>query len=246
MEQEKKRLWQENNEVSWEDTTIDNHLSINALDRMLLQAAINHAEHLGFGFTDTSKENLSWVLFRMNLQINRLPSWKEKYSVITWPSRVEAITAFREFEVVGEQGEMLCTATSEWSVINLKTRRPQRMSSLTNLYEHITEKISLDRPFPKLDPKLKFEDLFSVKVRYTDMDMNGHVNAGKYFVWLSDAIYEVFGTNDIAFISFNYFHECLLGDTISIEMSKENPGLIRGFKSNEGKMAFWAKVEMRK
>ncbi len=246
MEQEKKRLWQENNEVSWEDTTIDSHLSISALDRMLLQAAINHAEHLGFGFTDTSKENLSWVLFRMNLQINRLPLWKEKYSVITWPSRVKAITAFREFEVLGEQGEVLCNASSEWSVINLKTRRPQRMSSLTNLYGHLTEKISLDRPFPKLNPKLKFEDLFSVKVRYTDMDMNGHVNAGKYFVWLSDAIYEIFGTNDIAFISFNYFHECLLGDTISIEMSKEDPGLIRGFKSNEGKMAFWAKVEMRK
>ncbi len=246
MRQEKKRLWQENYEVSWEDTAIDKHLSISALDRILLQTAINHAEHLRFGFTDTSKENLSWVLFRMNLQINRLPLWKEKYKVITWPSRVKTITAFREFEVRGEHDEILCAATSEWSVINLKTRRPQRMSSLTNLHIHLTEKISLDRPFFKLNPKLNFEDLFTVKVRYTDMDMNSHVNAGKYFVWLSDAIYEIFGTNDIAFISFNYFHECLLGDTISIEKCKEDPGLIRGFKSNEGKMAFWAKVEMRK
>ncbi len=28
----------------------------------------------------------------------------------------------------------------------------------------------------------EFEKLFSVKVRYTGIDMNGHVNAGKYFV----------------------------------------------------------------
>ncbi len=245
MTQEKKHFLQENHTVSWEDTTIDNHLSITALNSMLLQAAVNHAEHLGFGFTNTSKEDLSWVLLRINLKINKLPSWKEKFTVVTWPSRVKAITAFREFEVKGEQGEIFCVATSEWSVINLKTRRPQRMSILGDLIDLFSEKAILDTPFEKLDPKLEFEELFSVKVRYSDMDMNGHANAGKYFDWLSDAIYEVSGTNDVAFVSFNYFHECLLGDTLIIEKSKNIPGFIRGFKTKENKMAFWAKVELR-
>jgi len=245
MVQEKIRFWQENHTVSWEDTTLDNHLSITALNRFLLQAAINHAEHLGFGFTDTSKQDLSWVLLRINLQINRLPAWKEKFNVVTWPSRVKAITAFREFEVSGEKGEILCVATSEWSVINLKTRRPQRMSSLGNMINHLSDKVSLDSPFFKLDPKLEFEELFSVKVRYSDMDMNGHANAGKYFDWLSDAIYEVSGTNDVAFVSFNYFHECLLGDTLAVERSTDVSGFIRGVKTGEKKMAFWAKVELR-
>jgi acyl-ACP thioesterase len=245
MGQEKKHFWKENNTVSWEDTTIDNHLSITALNRMMLQAAVNHAEHLGFGFTNTSKEDLSWVLLRINLKIDRLPAWKEKFEIVTWPSRVKAITAFREFEVKDGQGEMLCAATSEWSVINLKTRRPQRMSSLGNLANLFSGKVSIDVSFVKLDPKLEFEELFSVKVRYSDMDMNGHANAGKYFDWLSDAIYEVSGTNDIAFISFNYFHECLLGDTLTIEKSKGVPGFIRGFKTEENKMAFWAQVEMK-
>ena len=245
MKEEKKEIWAENHEVSWEDTTVDNHLSITELDRVLLQAAVNHAEHLGFGFTNTSKEDLSWVLFRINIQINRLPSWKEKFSVMTWPSRVGALTAFREFEVRGEKDELLGAATSEWSVINLQTRRPRRMNSLSHLYDHLTEKISLDRPFFKLDPKLEFEELFSVKVRYSDLDMNGHANAGKYFNWLSDAIYEMYGSNQVAFISFNYFQECLLGDIVSIQKSKDDPGLIRGFKTNDNKMAFWAKVEMK-
>ncbi len=242
----KKQFWQENHTVSWEDTALDNHLSITAMNRFLLQAAVNHAEHLGFGFTDTSKQDLSWVLLHINLQINRLPAWKERFSVVTWPSRVKAITAFREFEIKGEQGEILCTATSEWSVINLKTRRPQRMSSLDNLINNVTDKVSLDMPFFKLDAKLAFEELFSVKVRYSDMDMNAHANAGKYFDWLSDAIYEISGTNDVAFISFNYLHECMLGDTLTIEKSKETPLFIRGRKTGENKMAFWAKIELKK
>jgi acyl-ACP thioesterase len=164
---------------------------------------------------------------------------------MTWPSRVGVLTAFREFEVRGEKNELLGAATSEWSVINLKTRRPRRMNSLTRLYDHVTEKTSLDRPFFKLDPKREFEELFSVKVRYSDLDMNGHANAGKYFTWLSDAIYEMYGSNQVAFISFNYFQECLLGDMVSIQKSMDDSGLIRGFKTNENKMAFWAKVEMK-
>ncbi len=246
MTEGKKQFWQENHLVSWEDTTLDNHLSITALNRFLLQAAINHAEHLGFGFTDTSKHDLSWVLLRINLQINRLPLWKEKFDVVTWPSRVKVITAFREFEVLGEKGEILCVATSEWSVINLKTRRPQRMNSLGDINSYFSDKDSIDSPFFKLDPKLEFEELFSVKVRYSDIDMNSHANAGKYFDWLSDAIYEISGTNDVAFISFNYFHECLLGDTLAVERSTDVPGFIRGFKTDENKMAFWAKVQLRK
>ena len=245
MTQDKKKIWEEYHEVSWEDANIDNHLSLTALDRYLLQAAVNHAEHLGFGFSDTSKENLSWVLFRINMQINRFPAWKEKYSVLTWPSRVRALTAFREFEIRDEKYNLLGTATSEWSVINLKTRRPRRMSSLSHLYDYLTEKVSLEKPFFKLDPQLEFEELFSVTVRYSDMDMNGHANAGKYFDWLSDAIYEIYGNNAITFISFNYFQECLLGDTVSFQKSKGNTGYIRGVKDHENKTAFWAKVEMK-
>jgi medium-chain acyl-[acyl-carrier-protein] hydrolase len=244
MTEKKKNIWEENHAVSWEDTTTDNHLSITALDRDMLQAAVNHAEHLGFGFSDTSKEDLSWVLFRINMQIKRLPAWKEKYTVVTWPSRVGALTAFREFEVYDEKNALLATATSEWSVINLKTRRPRRMSSLSHLYDYLTDKTGLDRPFFKLDPKIDFEELFPVTVRYSDLDMNGHANAGKYFDWLSDAIYEIYGNNRVAFISFNYFQECLLGDTVSIQKSQDDSGYIRGWKTSSGKMAFWAKVEM--
>ncbi len=245
MKEEIRKIWEETHTVSWEDTALDNHLSITALDRDLLQAAVNHAEHLGFGFSDTSKEDLSWVLFRINLQINRLPEWKEPYRVSTWPSRVGALTAFREFEVRGREDELLASATSEWSVINLKTRRPRRMRSLPHLYDHITEKTALNRPFLKLDPEIPFEELFSVTVRYSDMDMNGHANAGKYFDWLSDAVYEMYGNNNVAFISFNYFQECLLGDRVSIQKSSNGSSFVRGVKTGDNKTAFWAKVEMK-
>ncbi len=243
-QEENKMIWQEDFVVDWESVSMDNRMTLSALIRILLLGATNHAEAMGFGFTDTSKEDLSWVLLRINLKIERLPMWQEAISVLTWPSQVKALTAFREFEVVGKNKEVLCRATSEWSVINLKTRRPQRMEGLQFIEKHLVNEPNLVFPFPKINPKMDFEEIFSLQIHYSHMDMNGHANAVKYFDWLSDAVYEQFGTNDVSFVYFNYYHECMLGETISIQKSLEEPGVIRGFKTGEGKMAFLSKVEI--
>ncbi|MBN2638701.1 MAG: hypothetical protein JXR65_06395 [Bacteroidales bacterium] len=240
--EERKAVWEEIFEVDWETVSMDNHISLTDLIKMMLKVAVNHAEHLGFGYTDTSKEDLSWVLLRINVQMKRLPSWKEKIKVSTWPSRVKTLTAFREFEIKDEEENVICQATSEWSVINLKTRRPQPVSSLKELYQPPKTREFLTRPFPMPDNSHPFEELFSQKVRYTDMDMNGHVNAGKYFDWFSDALYEVSGTNKVGFISFHYIRECRLGEKITIEKGTDNPMEIRGVKP-DGKLAFWACAE---
>ncbi|MBE0649270.1 MAG: hypothetical protein IH595_00365 [Bacteroidales bacterium] len=245
MEKKEKYIWQEDFIVDWESVSMDNRMTLSALMRILLQGATNHAEAMGFGFTDTSKEDLSWVLLRINLKIDRLPSWQEKISVFTWPSQVKALTAFREFKVVGKDKEVLCQATSEWSVINLKTRRPQRMEGLQFIENHHVNQPNLVFPFPKINPKMDFKEIFSLKIHYSHIDMNGHANAVKYFDWLSDAVYEQFGTNNVSFVFFNYYHECMLGENISIGKSTEEPGVIRGFKTGEDKMTFLAKVEMR-
>jgi len=240
-----KTIWQENHVVSWEDVTMDNQLSVTGLTRMLLQAAVSHSEHLGFGFSTTSKDLLSWVLFKFHLEIKRMPAWKEKIHLTTWPRKTKAITAIREFEVTDAQGNIICTASSEWSIIHLKTRRPQRLDSIKGLGEHVSGREAFTHPVERINPKVEFKDLFQLKVHYTDMDMNGHANAGKYFDWLSDAVYEIYQSNNIVFVQFSYHHECYLSDIICIQISDENQGLIRGFNLTQQHVSFLAKVEMR-
>lgn len=239
---ERKTVWSESFEIDWEMVSMDHQIKLTDLIKLMLKTAVNHAEHLGFGFTNTSKEDLSWVLLRMNIQIERFPEWKEKMVVVTWPSKVKTLTAFREFEVNDQNNQLICRVTSEWSVINLKTRRPQPISSLKDLYTPSENRDSLTRTFHKPNPNQSFKALFTQPVRYTDMDMNGHVNAGKYFDWFSDALYEVIKTNNVHFISFHYQRECYIGETLTLERGIERPLEIRGLKP-DGKPAFWASVE---
>ncbi len=237
------KIWNEDHQVSWDLVTKDNQISLTGLMQYFLQAAVRHAEHLGFGYTDTSKENLTWVLYRIRIQIDRLPAWKENIKIITWPSRMENLTAYREFKLMDENNNVICKASSEWLVINMKTRRPQRIHTISASDDILTPEVSIPKAFPKLPANLSFKELFSVKVHYSNLDMNGHVNAGYYFNWLSDAVFMTFNDFKIKDIYFNYFHEGYLNDEISIEESTQREGYFRGIKKGEKRPAFVARVQ---
>jgi acyl-CoA thioesterase FadM len=99
---------------NWDDTSPSGTLNLTGLNIMLQRAAVDHAEKLGFGYQVMSKLNLSWVLVRMNIEILRLPKWREKVILTTWPSNLTTISAFRDYTMINEKtGELLCNASSE-------------------------------------------------------------------------------------------------------------------------------------
>ncbi len=231
--------------VAWDNISMNNNLYWSDLNRMFQQAAVNHAENLGFGFTDISKENISWVLFRLHIEVLRLPGWKEKVIVKTWPSEVKTISAFREFEMVSISGEPLCNASSEWMIIDMKTRKPRRIDEFHKFDGIMTKRKTLSVPVPGYSAKGGFADIFTDEVRFSNMDMNGHMNAKHYFVWLADAFYLKFGKRDVSFLSMTYFNECLLGEKIVIQQSLDSPDVFRGIKQESGKVAFLAKTKLK-
>ena len=242
MEKEKNTLT-EVHAVAWDNISMNNHLYWADLNRMLQQAAVNHAEQLGFGFTDISKENISWVLFRMNIQINRLPLLNEEITIVTWPRSISGISASRDFEMTSDDtGETLCKASSDWLIIDLDSRKPQRMDRFTDKdYLHNNKKALSEKP-PKTKNRCDFKELFTVKTHYSDLDMNGHVIAHKYFSWLQDAVYKQYGDKEPSFIQMNYFNECDMNEEISIKYCPEDKQSFMGLKLKNGKPAFTAAV----
>ncbi len=234
-----KKIWKEKFKVNWEETTLNGNLSLSALNLFLIRAAARHSEHLNFGYSTLSKENISWVLYRLNIKINRLPLLNENISIITWPRSVSGISASRDFEMTSDDSqEILCKATSDWLLINLDSRKPQRMKKFTDSkYLNINKK-AIDEIPVEINKKCDFKNLFSVKTRYSDLDMNGHVIAHKYFSWLQDAIYLLHGDKQPSFIQMNYFNECDINEEISIKYCPDNILNFMGLKLNNGKSAF--------
>ena len=240
------KIWEERRQIKWEDTVMNSVLSLKALNLILVGSAINHAEHLGFGFSQLSKENISWVLFRLNIKIERLPVLNEKIKVITWPRDLSGISASRDFQILLEESdELLCSASSDWMIIDLKTRKPQKMDRFIGSEYLNPSKLALQDKVKKLNAKCDFKELHTVNTYYSDLDMNGHVIASKYFAWLEDAIYKVHGDKKLAFLQMNYYNECLINEEISVKFCPENDNKFMGLKLNNNKVAFTAGVEFK-
>ena len=240
----KQKFWTEHHQVSWDDTSPAGTLNLTGLNILLQRAAVEQAEHLGFGYQEMSKQNLSWVLIRANIEINRLPEWREKVRLTTWPREMARLSAFREYILYSDEtDEILCNASSEWLLIDLDTRRPQKMENHRHFEQYETTKEALTRNIPRITKSCDYKDLFHIRPRYSSLDMNGHTNARKYIDWLDDAIHIVHGEVKLSFMHISYFQECKYGEEIVIQNCQEDKSVFRGWKTGKEQAAFIAKIE---
>jgi len=235
-------IWKQQLPVHWANTDISGKLSLSGLGQLLINTATQHAENLNFGYEELKTQNMNWVLFRMNIELKRLPEWNEPITLTTWPEGYKGLVGLREFVMNDKDGNELCNATSEWMIIDLETRRPKRLTQFEDILKFNRDKKAFTRTPLTPSTKGTFKDLFSVKVRHSDMDLNGHVTARRYFDWMDDGLYQLHKDRKLEMIQVTFFSETYFDDEIFIQ-TDENKTTIRGVKKSNGKVAFMAVVQ---
>lgn len=168
----------------------DGMATLPTICNLLQESASLHAESLDFSKSnfDAQNLNITWVLTRMRVVMDRYPRWEERVKVVTFPRQVRKIVAYRDFEVHGEDGAIIGRATSEWMTIDLTRRRAVAIPPV------VTDNINTTR-VPVLGetpfiPKLKYpeaaegETSSSYRAMKAHIDMNGHVNNVHYITWM--------------------------------------------------------------
>ena len=159
-----------------------------ALGSWLQEAAGLSADSLGFGESEMLSCNVTWILTRLVLRIDRLPRAGEQVRVHTWPSTVDKL-AHRGYEVFDAEGRLIVSGGSAWTAMELASR------TLTAVPESIS-KLFPEDPRPcdpfvgRVIPRLKGDSATSclLRVRRDDLDINGHVNNTRYLSWLMETL----------------------------------------------------------
>lgn len=159
-----------------------------ALGSWLQEAAGLSADSLGFGESEMLSCNVTWILTRLVLRIDRLPRAGEQVRVHTWPSTVDKL-AHRGYEVFDAEGRLIVSGGSAWTAMELASR------TLTTVPESIS-KLFPEDPRPcdpfvgRVIPRLKGDSATSclLRVRRDDLDINGHVNNTRYLSWLMETL----------------------------------------------------------
>ena len=163
----------------------------------LQEAASMHAEALGFSRVNfaAAHEDISWVLTRLRVKMERYPRWGERVEVETYPRGGRKVVAWRDF-ILREalSGEVLGVATSEWMIINLTTRK---VVAIPEMVFEVAKDLPLDAAVLGVEPfcaRMKFPDegvreVMEFLAQNGQIDLNGHVNNAHYIEWMMEPCY---------------------------------------------------------
>ncbi len=247
MENGRQVRWKEVHRVSTYDVDCTNRLKISSIFNLMQEAASNSADHLGWGYDDMIKEGLFWVLSRTKLSVVNQKRFGEELIIETWPKKIEGLFAVRDFKIFDSKQNPVCTATTCWLLIDGSTIRPIKTAELLKRFVY-RDPDSTIQEIPgkiiELDSKeLAYEKL----MRYTDIDVNQHVNN----VRLVEAILDCFSIEQykgrqIISIQVNYLDELKYGDVLRVYKGKiggnEDISYIDGINQRD-KRIFQALVE---
>ncbi len=170
----------------------------------LIHAASQHASSRGFGFGDMAGRHTAWVLSRLAIELQVYPRAGERLVVRTWISEVGRLATHRCFELSDGEGRIFGYARSTWAAIDLESRRPTLLDAPA-LNPYLSDRLCPIEPPMKIQPVEQGSPEETFRVRYSDLDINGHLNSMKYIEHFLDLFgREVFEAHDITRLDIAY------------------------------------------
>lgn len=225
MSEKSNLFWTENFKIRAYEVGPNGRASIQSICNYLQESAANHAEALNVAVSRLMEMNLTWVLSRLHVRMEKYPFWQKTVTVETWPSAKDNFYALRDFRIKNERDEIIGVATSSWMMIDIKARKPVILPDFLAEFENRSEGRALEDTFKRL-PKIgeaQYEKSFNV--RLSDLDMNQHVNSVNYVEWALEVTPpEFWNQYQLYDLEISFRAESVYGDRVVSQCRVEDQG----------------------
>ena len=178
-----------NSRVRYSEVGEDKVLTVRSLINYLQDCSTFQSEDVGLGLVKLREEGVAWMTASWQIVPERMPRLGEKITIGTMPIDATAALARRQFFIDDEEGNRIVKANSYWTLVNVHTGRPMRIT------EPYLTPYGTDEPFempacsrklvlPLADVPMRLFPPFPVSEEL--LDTNHHVNNGQY-IRLADA-----------------------------------------------------------
>ena len=220
-------------------------LTMGVLGNHLLNCAGFHASDRGFGIASLNEDNYTWVLSRLAIELDEMPYQYEDFSVQTWVENVYRLFTDRNFAIMNKEGKKIGYARSVWAMISLNTRKPADLLALHggSIIDYVC-----DEPCPIEKPsRIKVtntQPLATLTAKYSDIDINGHVNSIRYIEHILDLFpIDLYKTKRIRRFEMAYVAESYLGDELTFFCDEANENEFHvEVKKNGSEVVYRSKV----
>ncbi len=181
----------------------------------------------------------AYVILRMNIKIYKQLRPYENIKVSTWERLKGPVKMYRNHVVEDKDAEIAAEASSFWTFLDLKTRRPLPTKNIPNPVINYDEDVRADSS-KKLTVADNGISVGKKRVISRDIDLFGHMNNTKYIELIFDHLPDA--AVNIKEFTVEFISECKLGEELDIILS-ENNGVykIHGLKS-DGALSFNSEI----
>jgi len=178
---------------------IDNRkqATVPSLVKLMHEAAMQNVIDLKLSVWDLEPHQISWVLMRKNMIINKLPNLGEQIKIVTHCAGFEKFFTYRDYKIFNQQDELLASASSTWLLMDTVKRRMARIPSFILALECPPQAECLPRPKNKLSKLARNAAADGFKaanlsktftVGWYDLDFNQHLNNVFYLQWILETV----------------------------------------------------------
>ncbi len=236
--------------IGYSDVDFTRSLKCSTLFGYLQDTAGEAADKLGAGIdTIAERYNVSWILARIRVEFDRIPTWNESITVETWPHPPGRLEFERDYRVRDAQGDIIIKSVSNWVLFDINTRELRKSDFIEMNYPPFFQEHALDCRPGRLKPFGQPEEVYKKLIGYSDVDLNGHINNSRYIDYIMDCLpVESHKNYCLKALEVNYIKEAFPGDTLVMYRDIPTDGLdmiyIEGVNEADGRPSFKARIEI--
>ena len=173
------------------------------------------AHILGFGFEHLQEDRLFWVLSRLLVKIDRRPRWTEEFTLETWSRGTDGFFAYRDYRFLDKEGNEIIKATSSWLVLDLESKRIQRLHQYNNFPAYQESVFSYNAGKVESPPPMK--NLVHYPALFNEIDINQHFNTGRYLERINNSYsFEFQEKHKLRELEVNFMREGMPEDSLAV------------------------------
>ena len=226
-------------EIKYQEVDGKKKLRLFNLENYLLEVAGTVADELGFGIAKLHPMGLTWILTRMSIEMNELPTHCEKIRIETWIESNVHMLSTRNFWIYSGE-RLIGQVKSVWAVLDLEKREIVNVFN-EPMFEGCVDGEVIEMAKVRMTTIPEQTGVVPHKVVYSDIDYNGHCNSCRYLQAMTDAYLPDYYGKKVR-LDISYSKEAMLGETLQTNYLITEDGVQYQQKNENNETSCSAKI----
>ena len=210
--------WSSGYTVRYHDTDANELVSPSYIFKYLQETATNQMKGEGPSYRELLNQGKAFILSGIRVEMYETLVPDDNIRVYTWGSPARGY-AFPRSYCIMRGDELICEANSTWALVDIRDKKLIRASDVELNYS-LDEPLALDNPVRfRIPTELPMSLVGEYTIRYSDTDVNGHMNNTNYPDMLVSAMPSP-ENKIIKSIAISYQNEARTGDYLKLYMGR--------------------------